>query len=96
MLVSPQEMVARIPGLDREVDRLLDQAMARAWSRTDFRQERRQLGRLAAEYLNIARTAAGSPKIPLHSIWTWDTDPALSLLERGSDQERPDSARTSD
>jgi hypothetical protein len=93
LLVSPQEVAARIPGLDREVDRLLDQVQAKAWSRTDFRRERRQLGRLAAEYLNIARTASGFPEIPLNSVWTWDTDPTPSQLGRGSSQEPSDSAR---
>ncbi|MCA1675245.1 MAG: hypothetical protein LC799_24665 [Actinobacteria bacterium] len=82
LLVNPQEVVARIPGLDREVDRLLDQAMAKSWSRTDFRRERRDLGRLAADYLNVARTASGSPKIRLDSVWTWDTDP-LAAVDRG-------------
>jgi len=92
LLVSPQEVTARIPGLDREVDRLLNQAWAKSWSRTDFRRERRQLGRLAAEYINIARTASGFPEIPLNSVWTWDTDPTLSPLGRSASQGPSDPA----
>jgi hypothetical protein len=78
LLISPPSVAAKIPPLDREVDRLLELAIERIWTRTEFRRERLQLGRMAAEYLNLARNLAGLPNIELPSIWTWH---AQSLLE---------------
>jgi hypothetical protein len=49
--------------------------MSRIWTRTEFRQERASLGRMAAEYLRLARSLAGLPDIELPSIWTWDPGP---------------------
>ena len=60
-----------------EVDRLLEVAVGRIWTRTEFRHERQQLGRMAAEYLNLARHLAGLPSLKLPSIWTWDAQPQL-------------------
>jgi len=42
------------------------------WSRDEFREERRSLGRLAAPYLNAARAEAGWSTISLSSVWAWD------------------------
>ena len=72
LLVSPPASARLIPEIDREVDRLLDEAMARSWSRTRFREERRALGRLAAGYLHTTRDLAGLPDIDLPSVWTWE------------------------
>ena len=41
-LVVPVEAAEEIPRLDQEVDRLLDLAASRPWTRTEFRQERRE------------------------------------------------------
>jgi hypothetical protein len=49
-----------------------DLAVDKPWSREEFREERRALGRLAATYLNAARAEAGWSPIPLESVWTWD------------------------
>lgn len=73
LLITPPEVAAKIPELDHEVDRLLDLAHARAWTRAEFRQERIILGRMAANYLRLARRLAGLPDIELISIWTWDS-----------------------
>jgi hypothetical protein len=40
LLVAPPEVAQEIPRLDQEVDRLLDLAVARRWTRAEFRQER--------------------------------------------------------
>src|SRR5690348_1850559 len=47
-------------------------AVARRWTRVEFRQKRATLGRMAAEYLRHARRLAGLPDIDLPSIWAWD------------------------
>jgi hypothetical protein len=78
LLVTPPEVAARIPALDREVDRLLDIACERAWTRAEFRQHRLPVGRMAADYLRLARRLAGLPDIDLSSIWTWDAEPGGS------------------
>lgn len=72
LLIAPPGVADEIPRLDREVDRLLDLAIARQWNRADFRRERVRLGRTAAEYLRLARGLAGLPDIALSSIWAWD------------------------
>ena len=83
LLVTPPAVAAQVPALDREIDRLLDLACDRTWTRLDFRQERTRLGRMAAEYLRVARKLAGLPDIELPSIWTWDAqpDPAASSAQ---------------
>jgi hypothetical protein len=73
LLITPPEVAAKIPELDHEVDRLLDLAHARTWTRAEFRQERIMLGRMAANYLRLARRLAGLPDIELISIWAWDS-----------------------
>jgi hypothetical protein len=72
LLAVPPRVAAEIPNLDREVDRLLDVAVTKAWTRTDFRQERVKLGRMAADYLKLSRKLAGLADIDLPSIWLWD------------------------
>jgi hypothetical protein len=72
LLIAPPSVAAKIPELDREVDRLVDLAVSQIWTRTEFRQERAKLGRMAAEYLRLTRSLAGLPDIELPSIWTWD------------------------
>lgn len=72
LLIAPPSVATKIPELDREVDRLVDLAVSRIWTRTEFRRERASLGRMAAEYLRLARSLAGLPDIELPSIWTWD------------------------
>jgi hypothetical protein len=72
LLIAPPGVAAQIPQLDREVDRLLDLAVARRWTRAEFRAERVKLGRMAADYLKLARTLTGLPDINLPSIWAWD------------------------
>ena len=88
LLIAPPSVAAKIPELDREVDRLMDLAVGRTWTKTEFRQQRVDLGRLAADYLRLARSLAGLPDIELPSIWTWDssngTAPGHQDAESGS------------
>jgi hypothetical protein len=85
LLITPAEVAAKIPELDHEVDRLLDLAHAWTWTRAEFRQERINLGRMAAGYLRLARRLAGLPDIELISIWTWDSgNIPLASRERSS------------
>jgi hypothetical protein len=72
LLVSPPDLAALVQNLDREVDRLLERALEKQWSRTDFREERRGLGRLAANYLNASRAEVGWSPVPIDSVWAWD------------------------
>jgi hypothetical protein len=74
LLIAPPETVPAMSDLDREVDRLLELAHARVWDREGFRRERIQLGRMAADYLRLARRQGGMVAIELASIWTWDAD----------------------
>ena len=72
LIVSPSGVADQIRILDREVDKLFEQAIARRWSRDEFREERRMLGRLAAQYMNTARTMAGLSGTQINSVWAWD------------------------
>ncbi len=72
LLIAPPGIAAKIPELDREVDRLMELGVARTWTRTGFRQQRASLGRMAANYLRLARSLASLPDIRLPSIWAWD------------------------
>lgn len=72
LLVSPPRIASMVQDLDREVDRLLEQALDKPWSRMEFREERRSLGRLAAAYLNASRAETGWPPIPIETVWAWD------------------------
>ena len=74
LLVMPREVSKFIPMLDRELDRLLDAALTREWSRAEFRAERVEIGRLAAAFLDAARTNIGLDKSDVSSIWTWESD----------------------
>jgi hypothetical protein len=82
LLITPVEVAATIPDLDREVDRLLELAQAQAWTRAEFRQERIRLGRMAAAYLRLARSVAGLPEIQLFSIWTWDAGDLVAATKQ--------------
>jgi hypothetical protein len=75
LLINSPELASRIRALDREVDRLLDLAMSRSWQREEFREQRRELGRLAAGYLQEARRVSGLPDVEIRSIWAWDVAP---------------------
>lgn len=72
LLVSSPRIADIVQGLDREVDRLLELALGKVWSRAQFREERRSLGRLAATYLNASRAEVGWPPIPIGTVWAWD------------------------
>jgi hypothetical protein len=84
LVIVPTEVAATIPELDKEVDRILALAHSRAWTRAEFRQERITIGRMAANYLKLARALAGMPGLELNSIWTWDTGNVISRTERRS------------
>jgi len=81
LLVCPPKIVGLVRDLDREVDRLIGRALEKQWSRLEFREERRALGQLAAEYLNESRAEAGWPPIRLDTIWSWD-ETAESSVDR--------------
>jgi hypothetical protein len=85
LLIAPPDVAAEIPELDREVDRLVDLAVASVWTRSDFRNERTRLGRMAAAHLKLARTVARLPDIDLHSIWAWDNEPPASPSDHYGD-----------
>jgi len=53
---------------------LTRRAMAKQWTLEEFRQERDSLGRLAAKYLDAARTETGWPPLHLESLWMWDEE----------------------
>jgi hypothetical protein len=72
LLVSSPKIAGMVQGLDREADRLLKRALERTWSRAEFREERRTLGRLAATYLNTSRAEVGWSPIPIETVWAWD------------------------
>jgi len=72
LLVSSPKIAEMVQGLDREVDHLLELALERPWSRAEFREERRPLGRLAATYLNASRAEVGWSPIPIETVWAWD------------------------
>lgn len=74
-LVCPEGQIAQLNAIDKEFDRLLDLAIQRRWSSSDFREERQQLGRLAAAYLVDVRTRAGQETVHLESLWPWHEDP---------------------
>jgi len=79
LLVSPPKIAKLVQELDREVDRLLEQAMSRPWSQAEFREQRRALGRIAAKYLNASRAETGWRPIHIESIWSWDRATELSF-----------------
>lgn len=89
LLIAPPAVAAEIPKLDREVDRLLDLAVARRWTRAEFRHERVLLGRRAAEYLKVARRLAALPDIALSSIWTWDDGDKVPEMSSASAPTQP-------
>lgn len=66
-----------VQDLDREVDRLLARALEKPWSWKEFREERRLIGRLAADYLNAVRAETGWSPIPIKTVWPWDETNAL-------------------
>lgn len=69
------------------VDRLLERALEKPWSRADFREERRALGRLAAAYLNASRAEAGWSPIPIETVWAWDEATRDSTASQGATHE---------
>ena len=92
LLIVPPRVAAEIPALDREVDRLYDLAVARAWTSAEFRQERAKLGRMAADFLRLSRSLAGLADIDLPSIWTWDDSRKQmpeQVMTAGEDTSRP-------
>jgi hypothetical protein len=88
LLVSPPRVADLAHALDREVDRLVDRAIEKRWSREDFREERRSLGRLAAEYLNASRAETGWSPIRLESVFAWD-EATLPAPARTSERTTP-------
>jgi hypothetical protein len=70
--VSPSDVAALLQGLDAQADSLLKRAMAKRWTLEEFREERDYLGRLAANYVDAVRAAAGWPPLQLKSLWMWD------------------------
>lgn len=72
LLVSPPDVAALLQGLDAQADSLLKRAMAKQWTLEEFRKERDYLGRLAANYVDAVRAAAGWPPLQLKSLWMWD------------------------
>jgi len=86
LLITPTQAAEKIPELDHEVDRLLNLAHSQAWTRAEFREQRIPLGRLAADYLRLARQLAGLPDIALTSIWAWDRGDSASSARQPVNQ----------
>jgi hypothetical protein len=86
LLVSPPKIVGLVQDLDREVDRLIGLAMEKQWSRLEFREKRRVLGRLAADYLKASRAEAGWSPIHLKTVWSWDDEAAEVSADRLDEQ----------
>ena len=78
LLVSSPKVVELVHDMDIEVDRLLNRALEKRWSRADFRAERRALGRLAADYVNASRAEIGWSRAPIESVWAWHVKPSPS------------------
>jgi len=72
LLVSSLEIAALLQDIDKQVDSLTKRAMDKQWTLAEFRQERDSLGRLAANYLDLARAKTGWPPLRLKSLWMWD------------------------
>jgi hypothetical protein len=72
LLVSSPKVAALLQTLDEQVDSLTSRAVAKQWTLIEFRKERDTLGRLAANYLDAARTETGWPPLQLKSLWIWD------------------------
>jgi len=72
LLVSSPGVVALLQDLDEQIDLLLVQAMSKQWTITEFRKERANVGRLAASYVDAARTETGWRPLRLKSLWMWD------------------------
>jgi len=72
LLVSPPHVAVMVQAIDREVDRLVDLAIAQRWSRAGFRDERRVLRKLAERYLNAMRSETGWPPLQIDTVWAWD------------------------
>ncbi len=74
LISAPSEIVRRTREIDLELDRLLDAAYDRRWSREAFRAERVLAGRLLLDLGKSARTHSGFGDLQVdgESIWTWD------------------------
>lgn len=72
LFVSPPEVVALLQSLDEQVDWLTGRAMAKQWTLIEFRKERDNLGRQAANYLDAVRAETGWQPLRLKSLWMWD------------------------
>ena len=71
LLVASVPIADLVHQLDREVERVTGRAMEQVWLRTPFREERRELGTLMADYLNAVRVEMGEAALSLTSIWSW-------------------------
>lgn len=70
-LICPAGQVARVDAIDLELDRLMDLAVTKQWSTSEFRRERVSLGLAGAEYISNARTIAREGDIGWSSLWPW-------------------------
>ena len=85
LLVSSPKVAALLQALDEQVDSLTTRAVAKQWTLIEFRKERDSLGRLAANYLDTARTETGWPPLQLKSLWVWDQAEDAGRAEEPSD-----------
>jgi hypothetical protein len=72
-LVCPASQLVMLDALDRETDRVFDQALSRQWTGREFRSERERLGQLAADCLVEVRRDVGLPAVEIESLWAWDS-----------------------
>jgi hypothetical protein len=74
-VTAPAEIVMLSPQIDTELDRRLDLAIDEQWSREAFRAERVEVGKLVAQFVNVARSATGADNLDAEKVWTW-ADPS--------------------
>lgn len=71
-LVCPHDQLALLDELDREVDRIFDEALAKRWTGREFRPVREELGRRGARFLaGVRAETLDSPLDPIETLWAW-------------------------
>jgi hypothetical protein len=62
------------------VDRLVGLALSKQWDRVEFRDERRGMGELMAQYIELVRRKSGFGTLGLTTVWTWADGPEVGPM----------------
>ena len=90
LLVASTPISTIVRELDRQADGVTGAALSQVWTREAFRNERRPLGELMAEYIDAVRAETGETGLGLVSIWSWaDERTTDNEAERSGDQGHP-------